>query len=125
MTAALADFKPAEVHTLAFIGSHDGANVTAIATARLETRGGASKMTHRLAVRGLISRYKKSDNKKEVYFKLTPAGQAVFDVHATLDRKFAARDASIFTQTPADELAIVLAFLQRYNQHLDNEIDKH
>ncbi|WDF83217.1 MarR family transcriptional regulator [Lacticaseibacillus pabuli] len=124
MTAALSDFKPAEVHTLAFIGSHDGVNVTAIATARLETRSAASKMTRRLAARGLISRYKKSDNKKEVYFKLTPPGQAVFDVHAALDRKFAERDASVFAQTSPDEMATVLAFLQRYNRYLDDEISK-
>ncbi|WP_225353112.1 MarR family transcriptional regulator [Secundilactobacillus paracollinoides] len=67
----LAGYKPAEVHTIEFIGNHPDANVTIIANAMYVTRGAVSKMTRRLMKNALIERYQKPDNKKEIYFRLT------------------------------------------------------
>ena len=70
MQAKLAGFKPAEVHTIQYIGQHTGANVTAIAAGLYVTRGAVSKMTKRLIRRELIEKYQSPENQKEVYFRL-------------------------------------------------------
>ncbi|WP_054654558.1 MarR family transcriptional regulator [Secundilactobacillus silagei] len=68
MQTKLADFKPAEVHTIQYIGQHIGANVTAIAAGMYVTRGAVSKMTKRLIRRELIEKYQSAENKKRGLF---------------------------------------------------------
>lgn len=121
----LKGFKPAEVHTIEFIGKHQDVNVTKIADAMFVTRGAVSKLTKRLMARELIERYQKPDNKKEIYFRLTPQGRGVFLTHEQLDKEFQQRDQPVFDQTDPVQLQTVLAFLDRYNQHLDHEIEQH
>jgi len=120
----LADFKPAEVHTIAFIGGHQDANVTAIANGLYVTRGAVSKMTRRLITRDLISRYQNPDNQKEVYFRLTSKGEVVRATHARLHQQFNQRDAPVFEQADPEQLQQTLAFLNAYNQFLDQQISR-
>lgn len=121
LETALHGFKPAEVHTLAFIAAHNDVNVSKIAAERYVTRGAASKMTRRLEARKLITRFQLPENKKEVYFRLTPAGTTIYRAHQKLDTQFAMRDHGVFAD--AAEMANVIAFLQKYNDHLDHEIE--
>nr|WP_243465296.1 MarR family transcriptional regulator [Oenococcus oeni] len=118
---ALKGYKPAEVHTIEFIGEHSETNVTAIASALYVTRGAVSKITKRLISRGLIVRYQKPDNQKEVYFKLTAQGQEVFEIHKKFTNYFMQRDEPIFRDSP-DAVATTLAFLHQYNAFLDQKI---
>ncbi|KRL80966.1 MarR family transcriptional regulator [Secundilactobacillus paracollinoides DSM 15502 = JCM 11969] len=120
----LAGYKPAEVHTIEFIGNHPDANVTIIANAMYVTRGAVSKMTRRLMKNALIERYQKPDNKKEIYFRLTAKGKDVYNTHAALNRQFEDRDAALFTETDQSLVDDTLAFLAAYNQHLDDIINQ-
>lgn len=123
MQQQLDGFKPAEVHTIEFIGKHANANLTKISAAMYVTRGAVSKMTKRLISRGLIEGYHKEGNQKDVYFQLTSHGQDVFDIHERLNQQFEQRDQIVFDQTQPDELEATLNFLKRYNRHLDSLID--
>lgn len=124
LATELKGYKPAEVHTIEYIGQHPQANVTQIATALFVTRGAVSKLTKRLMTRGLIERYQQSDNRKEIYFSLTPRGQKVFDIHARLHQGFQQRDQPVFDQADPAQLQATLDFLKQYNDHLDAEITK-
>lgn len=123
MKAHLKGFKAAEVHTIEYIGDHAGENLTTIAAALYVTRGAVSKMTKRLLARDLITGYHRPGNQKEVYFRLTPAGQAVYDTHARLNRQFAQRDQPVFAALTAEQAATLVQFMDQYNQHLDHLID--
>ena len=122
MQAKLAGFKPAEVHTIQYIGQHTGANVTAIAAGLYVTRGAVSKMTKRLIRRELIEKYQSPENQKEVYFRLTANGQKVYEQHEAIDHEHEKRDQVVFESAGPEQVAGTLKFLQAYNRHLEQEL---
>lgn len=75
MEEALKGNKPSEVHCIEAIEELNEPNVRRLTEALFMTRGAISKLTKRLEQRGLIESYKNPNNKKEVYFRLTEAGQ--------------------------------------------------
>ncbi|MBC6498231.1 MarR family transcriptional regulator [Weissella confusa] len=68
----LNEFRHPEVETLEFIANHpDDANVTKLAEYSDMTRGAITKITNKMIEKGLVTDYKKPENKKERYFTLT------------------------------------------------------
>lgn len=61
----------------------------------------------------LIESYQKAENKKEIYFRLTPKGQEVFDIHETLHKEFQERDKAIFEQITEEQFHATLNFLKK------------
>ena len=68
------------------------------------TRGAISKITKKLIKKGVIESYQKSDNKKEIYFRLTKSGKAVYEIHENLHKKFQKRDKVAFEISPNSRL---------------------
>jgi len=124
MEKALAGYAVSEVHCIEFIGKHKDPNVTKMAESMYMTRGAISKLTKKMLKKGYIERYQKTDNKKEIYFKLTTEGKKVFDIHEQLHREFEDRDEVVFEPVTEEQYDAFLKFLERYNQHLDQEIKK-
>lgn len=124
MEKALAGYAASEVHCIEFIGKHKDPNVTKMAESMYMTRGAISKLTKKMLKKGYIESYQKTDNKKEIYFKLTAEGKKVFDIHERLHREFEARDEVVFEPVTDAQYDAFIEFLERYNQHLDQEIKK-
>ncbi|WP_037288221.1 MarR family winged helix-turn-helix transcriptional regulator [Saccharibacillus sacchari] len=124
MEEALKGHKSSEVHCIEYIGKHVDPNVTRLAEAFYMTRGAISKITKKLLDKGLIESYQSSENKKEIYFRLTPEGRNVFEIHENLHRSFRERDDVVFEKVSAEQYASMSRFLDAYNRHLDAEIDK-
>ncbi|MDR3313627.1 MAG: MarR family transcriptional regulator [Oscillospiraceae bacterium] len=119
MQESLGDYKSSEVHYIEYIGKHADCNVTELARAFYMTSGAISKLSKKLLEKGVIESYRKPENKKEIYFRLTAQGQTVYDVHAQLHRGFQARDAAVFAQLSDAQFQMMLAFLEKYSAHLD------
>lgn len=124
MEVSLKGYKSSEVHGVEYIGKMADPNVTKLAEAFYMTRGAISKLTKKLMEKGLIESYQKAENKKEIYFRLTPKGQEVFDIHETLHQEFQARDKAVFDQITEEQFHATLNFLKNYSNHLDAEIQK-
>lgn len=124
MEKALAGYAASEVHCIEFIGKHKDPNVTKMAESMYMTRGAISKLTKKMLKKGYIESYQKTDNKKEIYFMLTAEGKKVFDIHERLHREFEERDEVVFEPVTDAQYDAFLKFLERYNQHLDQEIKK-
>lgn len=88
------------------------------------TRGAISKLTKKLIQKGLIESYQKSDNKKEIYFKLTEQGKVIYNVHEDLHKEFQERDKAVFEQVTEEQFDSMLSFVEKYSRHLDAEIKK-
>lgn len=88
------------------------------------TRGAISKLTKKLIEKGLIESYQKSDNKKEIYFRLTEQGKVIYKIHEDLHKEFQERDKDMFEQITEEEMNSILSFVERYSRHLDAEIKK-
>lgn len=124
MEESLKGYKPSEVHCIEFIGRNVDSNVTKLAESFYMTRGAISKMTKKLIKKGVIESYQKSDNKKEIYFRLTEQGKEIYKIHEDLHKEFQERDKAVFEQVTEEQFDSMLRFVEKYNRHLDAEIKK-
>lgn len=124
MEVSLRGHTPSEVHCLEYIGKYEDPNVTRLAEAFYMTRSAISKMTKKLMEKGLIESYQKAENKKEIYFRLTPKGKAVDQIHEELHREFQERDQPVFEQITDAQYDGMLRFIDHYSRHLDEQIRK-
>ncbi|WP_236708076.1 MarR family transcriptional regulator [Brevibacillus choshinensis] len=76
-----------ELHVIQSIGSQEKVNVTTIAQQIGVTKSAISKIASKLMKKKLIERYQLEDNQKEVFFRLTRAGESVFRFHELFHSK--------------------------------------
>jgi DNA-binding MarR family transcriptional regulator len=124
MKDSLKSFKSSEVHCIEYIGINADSNVTKLAESFYMTRGAISKLTKKLIKKGVIESYQKPDNKKEIYFRLTEQGKAIYKVHEEMHKEFQERDKAVFEQVSEQQYDIMLDFVEKYGRHLDAEIKK-
>lgn len=124
MEDSLKGYTSSEVHSIEYIEKNKDSNVTKLADSFYMTRGAISKLTKKLIKKELIESYQKSDNKKEIYFRLTEKGRAVYDIHEKLHNEFSERDKVVFEQVTEEQFNSMLHFVELYSQHLDKEIKK-
>lgn len=121
---SLKGYKHSEVHCIAYIGRNTDPNVTKLANFFYVTRGAISKISKKLIKKGLIESYQKPDNRKEIYFRLTEQGKAVYKIHEDLHKEFQERDRAVFEQTTDAQFYAIFNFAERYSRHLDEQIEK-
>lgn len=124
MEESLKGYKPSEVHCIEYIEKNPDSNVTQLAESFYMTRGAISKLTKKLIIKGLIESYQKSENKKEIYFRLTEQGKVIFKIHEDLHQEFRERDKAVFEQVTEKQFDSMLSFVKNYSRHLDEEIKK-
>ncbi|MDA2327785.1 MarR family transcriptional regulator [Bacillus cereus] len=124
MEEGLKGFKSSEVHCIEYIENNADSNVTQLAEAFYVTRGAISRMTKKLIQKGLVESYQKSENKKEIYFKLTEQGKEIYKIHEDLHKEFQERDKAVFEQVTEEEFNSIISFVEKYSRHLDAEIKK-
>lgn len=90
-----------ELHTIACIGEQEPINLTSIAERINLSKGNTSKIANKLLKAGWVRKAQFNDNKKEVYFRLTPVGKKLFAAHDELHAK---------------EKQRMYEFLEKYNE---------
>ncbi len=124
MEDSLKGYNSSEVHCIEYIEKNVDSNVTKLAESFYMTRGAISRITKKLIKKGLIESYQKSDNKKEIYFRLTEQGKVIYKIHEDLHKEFEERDKVVFDQVTEEEFDSILSFVEKYSIHLDTEIKK-
>ncbi len=124
MEKRLEGYKSSEVHCIEYLGKNNDSNVTRLAESFYMTTGAISKLTKKLIKKGVIESFKKPDNKKEIYFRLTKEGQKIFNVHEELHKEFQERDKSVFDQMSKEQYDSMISFMDSYSNHLDEEMKK-
>lgn len=124
MEKRLEGYKSSEVHCIEYLGKNTDSNVTRLAESFYMTTGAISKLTKKLIKKGVIESYKKPDNKKEIYFRLTKEGQKIFNIHEELHKEFQERDKSVFDQMSKEQYDSMISFMESYSNHLDEEMKK-
>lgn len=124
MEDSLKGYNSSEVHCIEYIEKNVDSNVTKLAESFYMTRGAISRITKKLIKKGLIESYQKSDNKKEIYFRLTEQGKVIYKIHEDLHKEFEERDKVVFDQVAEEEFDSILSFVEKYSRHLDTEIKK-
>lgn len=108
------------VHTIDCIGHNEPINNTSIAERMNLSKASISKISTKLLEEGYIKRSQMNDNKKEVYFSLTPKGRQIFEVHTRMHVIFENRFIESMKDFSESELQGVLKFFQMIIQHNEN-----
>ena len=74
-------------------------------------KGTVSKVTRRLIARKLVSVESLPNNRKEVLFRLTPLGRAIFEVHRAFDEQMERGFIQFLRRYSADELRLLVRVL--------------
>nr|WP_236883758.1 MarR family transcriptional regulator [Clostridium botulinum] len=112
-----------EIHCIDFIGKIENPNVTKISENMNMTRGAISKICKKLLNNKLIDKYKKPENDKEIYFKLTKSGEELYKCHEIKHKKWEEGNNNFFKNVDREEQEIVVSFLKKFNNFLDKIIE--
>ncbi|KAA6451878.1 MarR family transcriptional regulator [Bacillus swezeyi] len=100
------------IHVISCIGHSEPINNTGIAKKMNLSKANITKISSRLLKEGLIKRFQLTDNRKEVYFRLTPSGKQVFELHEKLHQKKAETFDQFLDSFSESEQSAILKFLQ-------------
>lgn len=117
-------YSNSELHCIEAIGKLEHPNGVKLATLLSMTRGAVTKLAKRLLQDGLIESYTRSDNKKEIYYRLTSTGEVLFKEHEVAHTKWEERDIAFLSSVPIKEQQVVLEFLQKFNNYLQAKIQE-
>lgn len=112
-----------EIHCIDFIGKIENPNVTKIAQSMNMTRGAISKLCKKLLANELIEKYKKPDNDKEIYFKLTSLGEQIYKNHEIKHKQWEERNNKFLQSIDKEEQEMAVKFLEKFNYYLDKMIE--
>lgn len=100
------------VHVIDCIGNNEPINNTSIAEKMNLSKASISKISNKLLQEGFIKRSQMIDNKKEVYFTLSPKGKKIFELHATMHELIEDRFISALNALSESEIQASLKFFQ-------------
>lgn len=111
-----------EIHVIACVGQHEPINLTSVAEKMELSKGNISKVTNKLLKQGWLRKTQLNDNKKEIFFRLTPTGKKLFAVHEKLHEKAQEQFMGFLSQYDGSELAFIkklmLDILSFYEQRM-------
>ncbi len=119
----LKDYSISEMHCIDNIERIENANVTKISQEMNITKGGISKLLKKLLKRGVIETYTIQTNKKEIYYRLTPAGKEVFSAHEKMHQDWYSKDEDFFKQFDKKEIQTAERILAQYNELLKERLN--
>ena len=100
------------LHTLADIGKNQPINGTEL-TAHLQvSKGAISKTVNKLIKFELIDKFKRTDNRKEVYYSLTDKGQQLNYAHQQLHLQLDQQMQQLLAQYQPEQLELVARFVK-------------
>ncbi|MFS0856154.1 MULTISPECIES: MarR family transcriptional regulator [Paenibacillus] len=108
------------VHMIDCIGKHEPINNTAIAEAMNLSKASITKIGNKLLEEGFVKRTKMNDNKKESYFRLSPQGKKIFELHERLHVLEAERFHRSLDKYSEPELKIIHQFLQDSSMDMES-----
>ncbi|OPH00052.1 MarR family transcriptional regulator [Chryseobacterium mucoviscidosis] len=108
------------VHMIDCIGRNEPINNTGIAEAMNLSKASITKIGNKLLEEGFVKRTKMNDNKKESYFRLSPQGKKIFELHERLHVLEAERFYRSLDKYSEPELKIIHQFLQDSSMDMES-----
>ncbi|AJG99834.1 MarR family transcriptional regulator [Clostridium beijerinckii] len=118
----LTEYTFTEVHCIEQIEKMEDPNVTKLSKKFEMTRGALSKIIKKLIEKGAVEIYRKPENKKEIYYKLTESGMSTFMEHEEMHKSRLERDKVIFSKLSEDEKATFVNILDKIHEQLIAEL---
>lgn len=112
------------IHVIDCIGNHEPINNTAIAEKMELSKASITKISAKLLEDGFVKRTQLNDNKKEVYFRLTPKGRKLFVIHERLHKNEEENFFEFLDNYSAAELDFIKRFFQDTAGYLEQKLSK-
>jgi DNA-binding MarR family transcriptional regulator len=113
-----------EVHLLDNIKEHEGAKVSELAGFMNMTNGAVSQTAKKLLDKGLVEDYKLPENRKEVFFRLTPLGEKVYKGHKKHHEKMNGGFYDYLNGLSEKNIQVICNFLDAMIQSIEKVKDK-
>ncbi len=113
-----------ERHMLDKIGDNTGMNVSEFAAAAGVTKGAISQLVTRLDKKGIVRRYKKSTNDKEVFLELTKSGQEVYKKHKKINEQTILPLNEELNKHSDEKVEFLLEMFKWFDDYLDSSRKK-
>ncbi|MEC0226756.1 MarR family transcriptional regulator [Paenibacillus alba] len=110
------------IHVIDCIGNNEPINNTSIAEKMNLSKANITKVSTQLHTEGFIKRSQMNDNKKEVYFSLSPKGRQVFEAHTMMHEKMKRKFFDDLNSFSESELQASLKFFQTIINQNDNVV---
>lgn len=115
---------PSEVHVIHAIATDGSMKMAELAAVLGITKGAMTKLAAKLEDKGLIRRYQYLENRKDIYFQLTPLGMEVYEGHVRYHRNREERLYASYRNISSGEAEIILRFLGEYHKEMVVLIDE-
>ncbi|MEC1260720.1 MarR family transcriptional regulator [Bacillus swezeyi] len=93
-----------DIHTISCIGDNEPINVTSIAEKMEFSKATISRISTKLIKKDLIIKTQLSDNKKEIYFRLSQKGRQVHIIHQREHEKIEGRFKRFLSRYSSEEI---------------------
>ena len=93
---SLSGYDNSELNCLDAIGRLEQPNVTALAGEMRMTKGAISKILRKLSDKDAVEPYQLGSNRQKIFYRLTDAGQELFDAHRERHRGWEERELLFF-----------------------------
>jgi DNA-binding MarR family transcriptional regulator len=111
---------PAEAHLVESIHNHPDANANELARILGFTKSNISLRTAKLVEKGLVERYNRDHNRKEIFYRVTAKGQQLYDAHARFHADMSRPIYQKFLSFSSEQKEFLCRFLNEYAEYLDN-----
>jgi DNA-binding MarR family transcriptional regulator len=112
-----------ERHMLDKVGDDPGMNVTEFARAVGVTKGAISQVIRKLETKGLVRRYKKSRNEKEVFIELTSQGRDFYEERKRINKETIREISEELRLHSDDKVAFLLRMFHWFDMFLDRSME--
>lgn len=116
VAALLPDMTVGMLHVLDAIGRLEPVNGITISKQFGIPKGSVSKVTRKLAAKNLIITEALPNNKKEVLFRMTPLGKAVFNIHREMHVEMEQRMSAFLRRYSNDELQFIARLIHEFGE---------
>ena len=116
---SLSGYDNSELNCLDAIG-----RLEALAGEMRMTKGAISKILRKLSDKGAVEPYQLGSNRQKIFYRLTDAGQELFDAHRERHRGWEERELLFFRSLSEEELSGAIRFFNDYNTDLRARLGK-
>jgi len=107
-----------EIHFIDAVGPGTGVNATCAAQKLGITKGAVTQIADKLVKKGFVEKYKKPDNKKEVYIKLTSDGEIAYNAHRSFHKQLEDKMFAYLDELDETQMQVLFGLVDVIDQNL-------
>ncbi len=110
-----------EIHFIEAMGINEGISTSSMVQKLQITNGAITQIANKLIKKGLMERFKKADNKKVVYYRLTEKGKIAFRNHQEFHSELNEKMVNYVSSLSNDHLNALMGLLKILEQNIPKE----